>query len=71
MRIFGEEIEILRIFTFRKKFRIIITCNLRDLKMAFKLKPPVTVVIVCLFELLGIILIPSALFKETTQEIGL
>ena len=39
--------------------------------MAFKFKPPVTVIIVCLFELFGIILIPSALFKETTKEIGL
>ncbi len=39
--------------------------------MAFKFKPPVTVIIICLFELLGIILIPSALFKETTKEIGL
>ena len=39
--------------------------------MALKFKPPVTVIIVCLFELLGIILIPSALFKETTKEIGL
>ena len=39
--------------------------------MAFKIKPPITVIIVCLFELLGIILIPTALFKETTKEIGL
>ena len=39
--------------------------------MALKFKPPVTVIIVCLFELLGIILIPSSLFKETIKEIGL
>ena len=39
--------------------------------MAFKFKLPVTVIIVCLFELLGIILIPSALFKESTKDIGL
>jgi hypothetical protein len=39
--------------------------------MTFKFRPPITVIIVCLFELLGIILIPSALFKETTKEIGL
>lgn len=39
--------------------------------MAFKSRPAVTVIIVCLFELLGIILIPSALFRETTKEIGL
>ncbi len=39
--------------------------------MNLKYKPPITIIIVCLFELLGIILIPPALFKETTQAIGL
>ena len=39
--------------------------------MAIKLKIPITVMIVCLFELLGLILLPSALFKETTKQIGL
>jgi len=46
--------------------------------MAIKLKIPITVLIVCLFELLGLILLPSALFrlpsalfKETTKQIGL
>jgi len=39
--------------------------------MTFKHKPPVTVIIVCLFELLGLILIPSALFNETAKEIGI
>ena len=39
--------------------------------MTIKLKIPITVLIVCLFELLGLILLPSALFKETTKQIGL
>lgn len=39
--------------------------------MALKIKPPITVIVVCLFELLGIILIPSAFFNEATKEIGL
>jgi hypothetical protein len=39
--------------------------------MILKQKPPVTVIVVCAFELLGLILLPSALFKETTKEIGL
>ncbi len=34
-------------------------------------RPPVTVIIVCVFELLGLILLPSAIFKETTKAIGL
>jgi hypothetical protein len=38
--------------------------------MILKHKPPITVIIVCVFELLGLILLPSALFKETTKEIG-
>lgn len=38
--------------------------------MNHKYKPPITVIIVCLFELLGIILIPSTLFKVATKEIG-
>ena len=36
-----------------------------------KSRPPVTVIIVCLFELLGLILLPSALFSETAKGIGL
>ncbi len=36
-----------------------------------KLKPPITVIIVCAFELIGMLLLPSALFKETTKAIGL
>ncbi len=39
--------------------------------MTLKHKPPITVIIVCIFELIGLILLPSALFKETTKEIGL
>ena len=39
--------------------------------MTLKIKPPITVIIVCVFELLGLILLPSALFKETTKEIGI
>ena len=39
--------------------------------MPIKLKPPITVIIVCIFEFIGLILLPSALFKETTKEIGL
>ena len=39
--------------------------------MILKYKPPVTVVIVCAFELLGLILLPSAFFKETTRTLGL
>ncbi len=38
--------------------------------MAIKLKIPITVFIVCIFELLGLILLPSALFKETAKQIG-
>jgi len=34
-------------------------------------KPPITVIIVCAFELLGLILLPPAIFKETTKAIGL
>ncbi|MCX6121726.1 MAG: hypothetical protein NTX44_08915 [Ignavibacteriales bacterium] len=39
--------------------------------MTLKLKPPITVIIVCVFELLGLILLPSALLKESTKEIGI
>jgi len=39
--------------------------------MILKHKPPITVIIVCAFELLGLILLPPALFKETTRAIGL
>jgi uncharacterized membrane protein YwaF len=39
--------------------------------MTLKHKPPVTVIIVCAFELLGLILLPSAFFKETTKAMGL
>ena len=39
--------------------------------MILKHKPPVTVIIVCAFDLIGLILLPSAFFKETTRAIGL
>ena len=39
--------------------------------MNFKNRPPLTVIIVCLFELLGLSLIPSAIIDETSREIGL
>jgi len=39
--------------------------------MILKNKPPVTVIVVCAFELLGLILLPPAFFKETTRAIGL
>jgi len=39
--------------------------------MILKHKPPVTVIIVCAFELIGLILLPPAFFKETTRAIGL
>ena len=39
--------------------------------MILKHKPPVTVIIVCAFEFLGLLLLPSAFFKETTRAMGL
>lgn len=39
--------------------------------MFFKNRPPVTIIIVCAFELLGLIFLPSAFFKETTEAHGL
>ena len=39
--------------------------------MVFKNRPPVTIIIVCAFELLGLILLPSAFFKETTRTYGM
>jgi len=39
--------------------------------MFLKSRPPITVIIICVFELLGLILLPSALLKETTKAIGL
>jgi hypothetical protein len=39
--------------------------------MILKHKPPVTVIIVCAFDLIGLILLPSAFFLETTRAIGL
>jgi len=39
--------------------------------MILKNRPPITVIIICLFELIGLLLLPSALSKETTKEIGL
>ena len=39
--------------------------------MILKSRPPITVIIVCAFELLGLILLPSALFKESTKALGL
>jgi hypothetical protein len=39
--------------------------------MKLKSRPPITVIIVCVFELLGLILLSPALFKETTKAIGL
>ena len=39
--------------------------------MILKHKPPVTVIVVCAFELLGLILLPPTFFKETTRAIGL
>ena len=39
--------------------------------MFLKNRPPVTVIIVCAFELLGLILLPSAFFNETTKAYGL
>ena len=39
--------------------------------MILKRKPPVTVIVVCAFELLGLILLPPAFFKEATRAIGL
>lgn len=39
--------------------------------MILKPRPPITVIIICVFELLGLILLPPALFKETTKAIGL
>jgi hypothetical protein len=39
--------------------------------MILKSRPPITVIIVCVFELIGLILLPPAVFKEATKEIGL
>jgi hypothetical protein len=39
--------------------------------MFLKQRPPATIIIVCAFELLGIMLLPSAFFKESTKEIGM
>ena len=39
--------------------------------MILKSRPPISIIVVCAFELLGLILLPSALFKETTKAIGL
>lgn len=39
--------------------------------MILNTRPNVTVIIVCLFELLGLLLLPSAIFNETSKEIGL
>ena len=39
--------------------------------MFLKSRPPITVIIVCVFELLGLILLPSAIFEETAKAIGL
>ena len=39
--------------------------------MSNKLIPPITVIIVCLFELLGLILLPFSFLKEQTQEFGI
>ncbi len=38
--------------------------------MARIIRPPVTVIVVCAFEVLGLILLPSAFFKETTKAFG-
>jgi hypothetical protein len=39
--------------------------------MFLKRRPPVTVIIVCAFELIGLILLPSVFFKQSTKEFGL
>ena len=39
--------------------------------MFLKSRPPITVIIICVFELLGLILLPSAIFKDTAKAIGL
>ncbi len=39
--------------------------------MFLKRRPPVTVIIVCAFELIGLILLPSVFIKQTTKEFGL
>ena len=39
--------------------------------MIIKQRPPVTIIIVCAFELLGLLLLPPVFFKETTKEFGL
>ena len=39
--------------------------------MILKSRPPITIIIVCVFELIGLILLPPALFREATKAIGL
>ena len=39
--------------------------------MFLKSRPPITVIIVIVFELLGLIFLPSAIFKDTAKAIGL
>lgn len=56
---------------FRDGMRVIETVKIEDSKMILKRRPPVTVIIVCVFELIGLTLIPSAMLNEAAKTIGL